>query len=705
MDSSTNIPELGVPIPASDRGGIAVDTGTLPALSAMVNSGTLRPSQNVTRGRTAPLVAPLRPPHQRAHPTSLTSVPVPLLVEPPPPQFMSARPLSPRDATEVRVDGLLFDPSTLPPIQPAPSLDPTPIHTMISPRPIVQQEVRSERPTTSMVQPQARTSPTIRSDRPTTPVVQPQVRTSPIAAPEIRPYTPTPIPSERVTPRVSPVTRPYTPILSARATPNVSPVPAVSPILSRRATPEIVSTPEIRPYTPVPNVTSGRVTTPISSSRAVTTPTVTTPISSSRAVTTPTVQPQQARAVTTPTMVHSGRGSDRSSIRSPRDAVVELDGYPGQRSVGRERSARSARDEATIINPVSPISIPFSPVRTSPPVIPVPFSPTPTSPPPRSVREGGSGRLGQPEGSGRRPQVIVPIPVHPRSSGRSVDRPERNDRTDRPERGDRNERAGTAPAAPAVAVPLSLAERYGAMTGEEQARIRADFRVKYGILRTAYPRFGIPELGEETPLDEIHAQYERYVRQIYIDGNVDQYKWYLIILWLIIECVCTRWLGLDLMGYTMSQMSVMNRYDRLLIELGEKDSGPTASSWPVEARIIVLSLFNAVLFLIVKVVGSYLGNSMASIAQNFINGLLSGNNTQTLINDLNRAQAGNTAAADNTNHAAASNGGGGFDISAIIGLVTNIIGGAGNTTGGNTAAVNNPAPARPRAARRPRHTE
>ena len=77
------------------------------------------------------------------------------------------------------------------------------------------------------------------------------------------------------------------------------------------------------------------------------------------------------------------------------------------------------------------------------------------------------------------------------------------------------------------------------MTPEVQAQHRAVFRTKFGILRGAWPNYNIPDIPDTTSLEEIHAQYDMYVRHIRISQNVDQYKVYLVIMWLIIELFCT----------------------------------------------------------------------------------------------------------------------------------------------------------------------
>ena len=179
-------------------------------------------------------------------------------------------------------------------------------------------------------------------------------------------------------------------------------------------------------------------------------------------------------------------------------------------------------------------------------------------------------------------------------------------------------------------LPSPNVPKYSAMTLEEQAQHRAHFRARFGILRTAWPNYHIPDIPDTLTLEEIHAQYDIYVRHIHISRDVDQYKVYLVIMWLIIELACTK-IGLNIGGYTVSQMRSMNKYERLLIELGEtnyKSSATEAataqSSWPVEVRILFIALVNAVTFIIIKMLASYIGEGMATTIVDGLSSYLSG---------------------------------------------------------------------------------
>ena len=53
-------------------------------------------------------------------------------------------------------------------------------------------------------------------------------------------------------------------------------------------------------------------------------------------------------------------------------------------------------------------------------------------------------------------------------------------------------------------------------------------------------------------------------------------------------------------GFAQSQLVNMNKYDALLIELGEKHYIPSGSQWPVEVRLLGLIFMQTALFIISK---------------------------------------------------------------------------------------------------------
>jgi hypothetical protein len=235
---------------------------------------------------------------------------------------------------------------------------------------------------------------------------------------------------------------------------------------------------------------------------------------------------------------------------------------------------------------------------------------------------------------------------------------------------------------------------YSAMSEEEQGRFRAQFVIRFGILRDAWRSLHIVDPTPDATLENIHAQYERYIMQIHVSQSVDQYKVYMVILWLGIEVICIKWLGLNASGYTISQLRRMNTYERLLIELGERNYGVGTSTWPIEVRIAFVALTNAVVFIAVKTLASFLGEGPAEAIMN------------TLINALSPAPsvpAQGQPAADGVSPVPAPAPTAGFD---LPGLIANL---GGMFTGGLGRA---PAPSQPTSQpttpgrlRQPRFTE
>ena len=212
---------------------------------------------------------------------------------------------------------------------------------------------------------------------------------------------------------------------------------------------------------------------------------------------------------------------------------------------------------------------------------------------------------------------------------------------------------------------------YESMSRIEQVQWREEFRIKFGLLRSAFRDYSIPEIDPEEPLEMIHARYERYIRHIHISGAADSYRNYLILMFLVIELVATQVLGLPCNGYTMAQMGSMSRYERLLIELGEKWYVPGESNWPVEYRIIFLSLFNALIFMGIKWLAKYVGENVAeALVDTIVGGVVNNNNN-------------NASSGEGSGGGGGGGGEGGFDLGSLVGIIGNILGNNGN----NSASV------------------
>jgi len=172
---------------------------------------------------------------------------------------------------------------------------------------------------------------------------------------------------------------------------------------------------------------------------------------------------------------------------------------------------------------------------------------------------------------------------------------------------------------------VSNRPNYDKITKEQEIYLRSEFKVKFGILRSSYPQWEVIEPHDSLTLDQIHDLYDHYLKQIMISRETGNYKTYMVIFLMVIEVIGVKFLKLNMSGYTMSQLRIMNRYDSLFMELGEKYLIAGGSDWPVEARIIMMMLFNAVIFLVVRYLCSWMGmEGIADTLQSMIDSMLNG---------------------------------------------------------------------------------
>ena len=155
---------------------------------------------------------------------------------------------------------------------------------------------------------------------------------------------------------------------------------------------------------------------------------------------------------------------------------------------------------------------------------------------------------------------------------------------------------------------------------ERERKEKADLLFKFMVLRRQYPQVDIPEFTEHSDMNTMRRVYDQIIRRVSLDSSVDSYKQYLTGGFMVLEWVATNWLGFDLSGFTQQQGQMMNRYERLLIELGEKNYSTVGSRFPVEVRLIFLIIFNAGLFYVQKMIFSG-GDGGANIMNTMFGGM------------------------------------------------------------------------------------
>lgn len=160
---------------------------------------------------------------------------------------------------------------------------------------------------------------------------------------------------------------------------------------------------------------------------------------------------------------------------------------------------------------------------------------------------------------------------------------------------------------------------------------------KIFVMKRCYPNnpdvIQLNEIAEEPEVQDLNASiqqvtakirelqsgYDRTMRKLYLDDSINDNRNILMMLFLVIEAVGTGAFKLPLAGYMRSQISNMGRYERMLIEMGEKSYlKKKKSSWPVEVRLIMASVIQAAVFMAARYslssVMSGLGGAMPNVS-------------------------------------------------------------------------------------------
>jgi hypothetical protein len=157
---------------------------------------------------------------------------------------------------------------------------------------------------------------------------------------------------------------------------------------------------------------------------------------------------------------------------------------------------------------------------------------------------------------------------------------------------------------------------YAGLSPEEREKMeREEYLWRFRILKKQYKTSTVPisEYNEHSDVEMMKRDYDRTVKELTLDGNVESYRTYLVYSWIAIEFASTQYIGIDMGGFARSQIAVMNQYERLLVELGEKRRDTWASNLPVELRLAGLVLFQAAAFYIGKIITSKFGGSVAEL--------------------------------------------------------------------------------------------
>lgn len=143
---------------------------------------------------------------------------------------------------------------------------------------------------------------------------------------------------------------------------------------------------------------------------------------------------------------------------------------------------------------------------------------------------------------------------------------------------------------------------------------------KFKRLKQTYPKAEIPHFDMMSNHENMKRTYDSTMKNLAIDSTVETYKSYLMMGFMGCEIVLGK-IGFDMEGYTQQQTLYMTKYEKLLIELGEKSYVPSSiNKWPVEIRLMALVLFQTTIFVVSKIIAKKTNVNLLQMYNN-VNGV------------------------------------------------------------------------------------
>jgi len=146
---------------------------------------------------------------------------------------------------------------------------------------------------------------------------------------------------------------------------------------------------------------------------------------------------------------------------------------------------------------------------------------------------------------------------------------------------------------------------------EEDAERRL-YLDKFSILKRKYKDFKMPDFSPYSDISIMKRTYDSAVKQLHLDSTVETYKKYLIGGFTLTQFLFSKFLKIDMTGFAEQQILSMNQYEQVLVEIGEKSYFKPPSKMAPEFKLLMLIGFNAVIFLISKMILKASGDNILS---------------------------------------------------------------------------------------------
>jgi hypothetical protein len=145
---------------------------------------------------------------------------------------------------------------------------------------------------------------------------------------------------------------------------------------------------------------------------------------------------------------------------------------------------------------------------------------------------------------------------------------------------------------------------------KDDENLKRELLFKLEILQKSYPKSAIDKFTVYDSLSVIQEYYNSKVQLLSLEGSVDNYKTYMTFAFMGIEFLLGNVFKLNMKGFTEQQLMNMDKYEKLLIEMGEKTYLPSSKKWPVELRLLFVIIVQTAFFVVGKM---FLGGAAASV--------------------------------------------------------------------------------------------
>lgn len=124
---------------------------------------------------------------------------------------------------------------------------------------------------------------------------------------------------------------------------------------------------------------------------------------------------------------------------------------------------------------------------------------------------------------------------------------------------------------------------------------------EFNLLKRKYQSADIPFVSMHMELQHMKDLYARTIRDLQLDQKHQTHRTYLIMGFYVVEFVLGHFFKLNMTGFAKQQVNDLEKYDRLLIELGAKHYVPNApEKFPVEVRLIGMIILQTALFVLIQ---------------------------------------------------------------------------------------------------------